>query len=118
MYWHAHKKKDSTLITKHKLAEWDAPMSQIVSLTTTSALSSTICLSQFGGTLGSIFVETFCGLIPLMVKPQSVWAPVARSPAHPMEDCMSCLARLVPLRRILRVLPLESTPTTPQNSQV
>ena len=32
---------------KNKLAEWDAPMSQIVSLTATSALSSLIFLSQF-----------------------------------------------------------------------
>ena len=50
---------DFKSIIKNKLAEWDAPMSQIVSLTATSALSSLIFLSQFGGTLKSIFVKTF-----------------------------------------------------------
>ena len=44
------------------------------------------------------------GLIPLMVKPQPVGAP---SPAHPMEDCMSCLTQLLPRWRILRMLGLE-----------
>ena len=40
---------------KNKLAEWDAPMSQIVSLTATSALSSLIFMSQFWR---NIFVKT------------------------------------------------------------
>ena len=34
-----HNQNDSTLRMKNKLAEWDAPMNQMVFLTTTSALS-------------------------------------------------------------------------------
>ena len=55
------------------------------------------------------------GLIPLMVKPQLVGAP---SPAHPMEDCMSCLARSLQQMRISRTQELDSIPTTLQNSRV
>ena len=58
-------------------------------------------------------------LTPLVVKPQPVGQHFgAQSPAHPVEDHVSCQHQLLPLRRILRLLEPESIPTTPQNSQV
>ena len=62
---------------KNKLAGWDAPMNQIVyepnclSLTAKSALFSLILLSRFGGTLASIFVETFSSISSLKLYLQA-----------------------------------------------
>ena len=126
------RQNDFTLTMKNKLAEWDVPMCQISSLTTTSDFSSITSSLLFGETLGSTFEEinyfTTSSLKPHQeVFNMGSWLWVLLTPLDTphnyhrydtnnlgnFEDCMEGRIRL-----LTAITPMRTKPSASQDARI